>query len=77
MKQNEFLTLDGMECCVLVDTTVKNVRYLYVAELKDEDITGNFYLYKVVEENKYEKVTNSEQLKSILPVVIAEIKRNE
>ena len=74
MEQENLITLDGVECCVLVDDYMDDQRYLYAAEREDGDITGNFYLYKVVGENQYEKIDKVEDLKAILPVIVSMMK---
>ena len=37
--------------------------------MSDDDITGNFYVYKIENDN-IEKVINSDELKDILPIFI-------
>ncbi len=71
MEQEKMITLDGKECYNLVDDIVKDNRYLYVAEIENEDTTGNFYLYKVIGEKQYEKVVDGPQLKAILPTIVS------
>lgn len=78
-KIGTMIDLDGIECCVLEQKDIGGVKYIYVAEIYDEDITENFYIYKITD-NKAEKVINSEELKQILPIFIesmsSEIGRN-
>ena len=65
----KMIQLDGIECCVLSKQTIENIQYIYVAEMSDDDITGNFYVYKIENDN-IEKVINSDELKDILPIFI-------
>jgi len=76
MEPDKLIELDGKECYVLVDDVVKSDRYLYVAELEDGDTNGNFYLYKVVGENNYEKIVEPRKLKDILPTIISIMSNN-
>lgn len=69
-EKGQFLELEGMEVCILDIQKNKEIDYLYVAEISDDDITGNFYVYKIVD-NKIEKVVNSDELKEVLPIFIA------
>lgn len=71
MEEGKKIILDGKECYVLVDDIVKGDRYLYVAEIENEDTTGNFYLYKVTGEKQYQKVVDGLQLKAILPTIVS------
>ena len=66
---NDIIELDGITCCILLDEIINGTRYLYVSELEDEDITENFYLYKEVQ-GEYTRLTDSEELKKVLPSVI-------
>jgi hypothetical protein len=64
----KMIQLDGIECCVLSKQTIENIQYIYVAEMSDDDITDNFYVYRITD--KFERVVNSDELKNILPVFI-------
>lgn len=62
--------IDGKEFYILVETEINNEKYLYVAEIIENDITGNFYVYKEEEQGVLTKITNSEELKEVLPILI-------
>ena len=78
-EKGTMLELDGVECCVLEEKEVNKISYLYVAEVADDDITGNFYLYKI-NDKVFEKVVNSDELKAVLPAFVEsmteELERN-
>lgn len=75
-KQGMMINIDGMDCCVLDSQEISNETYIYVAEIVDEDITNNFYVYKIVSEEKFEKITNSDDLKNLLPLFVESIEEN-
>ncbi len=84
MDQKDIIKLDGMNCYILVDELINDSRYLYVSELEDDDITENFYLYKEQGPGNYIKITDSEELKDVLPKImvlcqmkIAKLEENE
>ncbi len=64
----KMIQLDGIECCVLSIQNIENMQYIYVAEMTDDDITDNFYVYRITD--KFEKVVDSDELKKVLPVFI-------
>ena len=74
--QGTMVNIEGMDCCVLDSQIINEVNYIYVAEIVDEDITNNFYVYKVVSEEKFEKITNSDELKKILPIFVESMEKN-
>ncbi len=69
INREDIIKIEGRDYCVLLNEEISGVRYLYVAEMEKEDITGDFYLYR---ENggQLEKVVNSDELKQILPSII-------
>ena len=69
LKREMMIDIDGMECCILDVQDIDGRKYIYVSEIVDEDITGNFYVYEVVNK-EFEKITNSDDLKRILPIFI-------
>ena len=68
-KNGQMLELDGMDVCVLDVQKINELDYIYVGEIIDDDITGNFYVYKL-RNNNIEKVVNSDELKDVLPIFI-------
>lgn len=68
-KNGQMLELDGMDVCVLDVQKINELDYIYVGEIIDDDITGNFYVYKL-KNNNIEKVVNSDELKDVLPIFI-------
>ena len=69
MDSENIITIDGIQYYVLAKEEIDGSNYLYVGEIHEEDITGNFYVYKE-EKDSYRKITNSDELKEILPVMI-------
>lgn len=76
-KQGMMINIDDIECCVLDTQVIGEKTYIYVAEIVDEDITENFYVYLVNSKNEFEKVTNSNDLKNILPIFIQSMSDNK
>ena len=76
LNRGMMINIEGIECCILDVQNINETTYIYVAEILDEDITENFYVYKVISENKFEKVIDSDSLKSILPVFIESIQES-
>jgi len=70
MEKGKMLQIDGMTCCVLSSQNIGGSEYIYVAEVYDDDITEKFFVYKVTPDREYEKITNSNDLKRILPIFI-------
>lgn len=68
-QNGQMLELDGMDVCVLDVQKINELDYIYVGEIVDDDITGNFYVYKL-RDNNIEKVVNSDELKDVLPIFI-------
>lgn len=76
MKYNEgqMIEVEGINVCVLDVENKNGLDYIYAAEIVDNDITGNFYVYKVENQNIV-KVTDSVELKEILPLFIGKISK--
>ena len=76
MKYNEgqIIEVEGINVCVLDVENENGLDYIYAAEIVDNDITGNFYVYKVENQNIV-KVTDSVELKEILPIFIGKISK--
>ena len=70
LENGSIIELDGMNCCVLDIQNIDNVTHIYVVEMEDDDITENFYVYRMNSNNFFEKVVNSDELKVILPIFI-------
>ena len=70
LENGSIIELDGMNCCVLDIQNIDNVTHIYVVEMEDDDITENFYVYRMNNNNFFEKVVNSDDLKKILPIFI-------
>ncbi|MBP3841121.1 MAG: hypothetical protein IK997_03220 [Bacilli bacterium] len=69
LEEGRIIEFDGMNLCILNVQKINDLDYIYVAEMVDDDITGNFYVYKIENDN-IEKVINSDELKDILPIFI-------
>ena len=69
LEEGRIIEFDGMNLCILNVQKINDLDYIYVAEMVDDDITGNFYVYKIENDN-IEKVINSDKLKDILPIFI-------
>lgn len=69
LEEGQIIEFDGMNLCILNVQKINDLDYIYVAEMVDDDITGNFYVYKIENDN-IEKVINSDELKDILPIFI-------
>lgn len=67
--EGKILEVEGINVCVLDVENVNGLDYIYAAEIVEDDITGNFYVYKV-ENQKVVKVTDSNELKKTLPLFI-------
>ena len=70
LENGSIIELDGMNCCVLDIQNIDNITHIYVVEMEDDDITENFYVYRMNNNNFFEKVVNSDDLKKILPIFI-------
>ena len=70
LENGSIIELDGMNCCVLDIQNIDNITHIYVVEMEDDDITENFYVYRMNSNNFFEKVVNSDELKVILPIFI-------
>ena len=70
LENGSIIELDGMNCCVLDIQNIDNITHIYVVEMEDDDITENFYVYRMNNNNFLEKVVNSDDLKKILPIFI-------
>lgn len=70
----EKVMVDGMKCRIIKTFKVEDIDYVYLAKWEDDDITGDFYVYKRDPElKKYIKVEDSEELKKALLVVVADL----
>lgn len=70
----EIVKVDDIVCRVLKSFSLDNDEYVYLAKWEDEDITGDFYIYKRDKSlGKFVKVTDSEELKRVLLVVISHL----
>ena len=59
---------------VLSTADIDNSKYIYVAKIEDEDITGDFYVYKTdPTTNTLTQVTDSEELKKVLVVLSSQL----
>lgn len=70
LENGSIIELDGMNCCVLDIQNIDNITHIYVVEMEDDDISENFYVYRMNNNNFFEKVVNSDDLKKILPIFI-------
>ena len=70
LDKDKIIVIDEIEYYILAEEEIKNKKYFYVAEIRDNDITGNFFVYKEDEKDIITKITNSEELKDILPIMI-------
>ena len=70
----EKVMVDGMVCRIVKTFQFENNDYVYLAKWEDDDITGDFYIYKKdLASQKYVKVEDSEELKRVLLVVVSEL----
>ena len=72
-KYNTF-TIENKEYYILDKKDYKNNTYIYVNMLEDDDISDNFYVYKL-NNNKLEKIEDSIILKEILPLFIDSLEK--
>lgn len=70
LENGSIIELDGMNCCILDIQNIDNITHIYVVEMEDDDISENFYVYRINNNNFFEKVVNSDDLKKILPIFI-------
>ncbi len=71
---DEIVKVDDTTCRVIKRFSYNNEEYVYLAKLEDDDITGDFYIYRRNQElGKFVKVTDSEELKKVLLVAIANL----
>ena len=71
---DNILKINDENYLVLNTINMEGEEYSYLAKIEDDDINGEFYVYKKDKEtNDYVKITNSEELKKILLMVTANI----
>ena len=71
---DNILTINNENYLVLNTVNMEGEEYSYLAKLEDDDITGEFYVYKKdANTNEYVKITNSEDLRRILLLVTADL----
>ena len=66
------IVVDGNLCTVLNTSNVEGKEYLYLAKIEEDDISGDFFVYKKEEDN-LTRVTDSEELKKVLLVITANL----
>ena len=70
----EIVKVDDILCRVLKSFALDGEEYVYLAKWEEDDITGDFYIYKRDKSlGKFVKVTDSEELKRVLLVVISHL----
>ena len=70
----EIVKVDDIFCKVIKSFSVDEEEYVYLAKWEDDDITGDFYIYKRDKSlGKFGKVTDSDELKRALLVVISQL----
>ena len=70
----EIVKVDDIFCKVIKSFSVDEEEYVYLAKWEDDDITGDFYIYKRDKSlGKFVKVTDSDELKRALLVVISQL----
>ena len=70
----EIVKVDDIFCKVIKSFSVDEEEYVYLANWEDDDITGDFYIYKRDKSlGKFVKVTDSDELKRALLVVISQL----
>ena len=71
---DNILKINEENYLVLKTTEINGEEYSYVAKIEENDINGEFYLYrKDTVSGEYVKITNSEELKRILTLVMADM----
>lgn len=71
------IVVDGNLCKLLTTAQVEGNEYLYLAKLEDDDISGDFFVYKKESNGDLTKITNSLELKKILLVVTSNLMEEE
>lgn len=67
MNKDRIININGVDCYVVVDEVINGIKYLYLTELEEDDITEKFYVYKEQEPGNLIKVSDEEELKEVLP----------
>ena len=69
-KEGTVEKLNGIDCYILLNEVIHDHHYLYTSEFEDDDITDRFNIYKEVEQDHYEILSDPEEIKKVLPVIL-------
>lgn len=67
------VVVDGNLCTILNTANVSGKEYLYLAKMEEDDISGDFFVYRKEENNNLIRVTDSEELKKVLLIITANL----